>query len=119
MCSAVPTPTPLIRISGSFVAGTISNRTCNYTLSPSVDAAVAASSVWTVNGTAVATSGDGGRISTDGVSLIFSPLTTSDTGRYTCTLALTASPQTPHVTVQGPVQSPEKIISVQSNFKNI
>ena len=116
-CSAVPTPTPFIRMSGSFVAGTISNLTCNYTLSQSVDTAVSASAVWTVNGTAVATSEDGGHniISSDGLSLVFSPLTTSDTGRYTCTLTLTASPQTPHVTVQGPaMQSPEKIISVQS-----
>ena len=114
-CSAVPTPTPFIRMSGSFVAGTISNLTCNYTLSQSVDTALSASAVWTVNGTAVATSEDGGRISSDGLSLVFSPLTTSDTGRYTCTLTLTASPQTPHVTVQGPaMQSLEKIISVQS-----
>ena len=102
-------------MSGSFVAGTISNLTCNYTLNPSVDTAVAASAVWTVNGTEVATSEDGGRISSDGVSLVFSPLTTSDTGRYRCTLTLIASPPTPHVTVQGPeTQSPEKIISVQS-----
>ena len=115
---AVPTPTPFISASSSLVAGAPLNLTCDYTLSPSVDTNVTASSVWTVNGTTVATSEDGGRISSDELSLVFSPLTTSDTGRYTCTLTLTASPQTPHITVQGPaMQSPEKIISVQSKIR--
>ena len=66
---------------------------------------------WTVNDTSLTTSEDG-RISSDGDSLIFSPLTTSDTGNYTCTLTL--SPQTPHVTVQGPAESEEEVIIVQS-----
>ena len=114
---SVPAPTPEItaNVTGTVSAGAPFNLTCDYTLSPSVDTDIQTEVTWTVNGTTVATSEDGGRISSDGVSLIFSPLTTSDTGRYTCTLTLTASPQTPHVTVQGPaMQSPEKIIPVQS-----
>ena len=116
---SVPVPTPEITasVTGTVSAGAPLILTCDYTLSPSVDTEVVTAMTWTVNSTEVATSEDGGRISSDGVSLIFSPLTTSDTGRYTCTLTLTASPQTPHVTVQGPVmQSPEKIISVQSKI---
>ena len=65
---------------------------------------------WMVYSAAVDTSP--GRISTDGATLSFSPLATSDTGSYTCELTVTA-PQT-HVTVQGPVQSVEKDITVES-----
>ena len=54
-----------------------------------------------VDGVAVDTSP--GRISTDGATLIFSPVATSDTGNYTCTLTVTAS-QT-YVTVEEPEQS--------------
>ena len=69
-----------------------------------------------MNGLAVATSADG-PISTIGVSLIFSPLTTSDTGTYTYTLTIT-TPQT-HLTVQGPVESEKEVISVQSKVHSI
>ena len=100
-------------VTGSVYAGTPLNLTCDYSLSPSVDTDLQTLVTWTVNDTTVDTS-ENGHISSDGVSLIFSPLTTSDTGRYTCTLTL--SPQTPHVTVQGPVQSREKIIIVQSKI---
>ena len=68
---------------------------------------------WMVNGSVVDTSQDG-RISTDGDTLTFSPLTTSDTGSYRCTLTTTA-PQIPHVTVQGPEESAVEVITVQSN----
>ena len=62
-----------------------------------------------MNGSVIDTSQDG-RISTDGDTLTFSPLTTSDSGSYTCTLAITA----PHI--QGhPMQSPVEDIAVQSN----
>ena len=54
-----------------------------------------------VDGVAVDTSP--GRISTDGATLSFSPVATSDTGNYTCTLTVTTS-QT-HVTVEEPEQS--------------
>ena len=40
-------------------------------------------------------------------------MTTSDTGRYTCTLSIT-SPHTTFITLQGPVQSAEKEIIIQS-----
>ena len=66
---------------------------------------------WMVDSVAVDTSP--GRISTDGATLSFSPLATSDTGNYTCTLAVTTT-QT-HVTVQGPEQSEVKDIRAQSN----
>ena len=55
----------------------------------------------------------------DGVYLIFSPLTTSYTGNYTCILTITPSSQTPHVTAQEPVQSSEKDIIVQSKVHPI
>ena len=114
----VPAPTPFITVSTTErKAGTTLSLTCDYTLSPSVDTTVEAEVVWTVNGSAVATSADG-RISTAGVSLMFSPLTTSDTGTYTCTLTIT-TPQTPHVTVQGPVESEEEVITVQSKVHSI
>ena len=75
-----------------------------------MDTTVETAVSWMVNGSVPDTSQDG-RISTDGDTLTFSPLTTSDTGRYTCTLTITA----PHVTVQGPVQSAVEVIIVQSN----
>ena len=58
-------------------------------------------------------------ISSDGVNLIFSPLTTTYTGNYTCILNITPSSQTPHVTVQEPVHSLEKDIIVQSKVHPI
>ena len=44
---------------------------------------------WMVDGVAVDTSP--GRISSDGATLSFSPLATSDTGNYTCTLTVSTS----------------------------
>ena len=64
---------------------------------------------WMVDGVVVDTSP--GRISSDGATLSFSPLATSDTGNYTCTLTVTTS-QT-HVTVEGPTQSEIKDVIVQ------
>ena len=75
-----------------------------------MDTAPQTAVTWMVDGAAVDTSS--GRISTDGDTLSFFPLATSDTGSYTCELMVTA-PQT-HVTVQGPVQSAEKDITVES-----
>ena len=65
-----------------------------------------------VDGTAVDTSPDW--ISTGGATLSFSPVATSDNGRYTCQLTVTTS-QT-HVTVQGPVESAEREITVEGNY---
>ena len=53
------------------------------------------------------------RISTGGATLSFSPVATSDSGRYTCQLTVTTSQA--HVTVQGPVESAAEDITVQSN----
>ena len=58
-------------------------------------------------------------ISTDGVYLIFSPLTTSYTGNYICTLTITPSSETPHVTLGVPVKSSVKVIIVQSKVHPI
>ena len=68
---------------------------------------------WMVDGVAVDTSP--GRISTDGATLSFSPLASSNTGSYTCTVTVTTS-QT-HVTLQGPEQSEEEGIIVEGNYK--
>ena len=107
----VPAPTPFIIQSNVFTAGTGGTLLCDYTgLSPAVDAN--ASATWRVNGSRVDPSSGDGRISTDGLSLIFSPLTGSDSGRYTCTLSLTSL--TPHVTVQGPQESAERMVIVYS-----
>ena len=64
---------------------------------------------WMVDGVAVDTSPS--RISSDGGTLSFSPLATSDTGNYTCTLTVNVS-QT-YVTVQGPEQSEMEDVIVQ------
>ena len=77
-----------------------------------MDTTVETAVSWMVNGSVVDTSQDG-RVSTDGDTLIFSPLTTSDTGRHTCTLTITVSQM--HVTVQGPMQSEVESITVESN----
>ncbi|CAI8023704.1 Down syndrome cell adhesion molecule-like protein 1 homolog [Geodia barretti] len=85
---------------------------CDFNLSASVeDISVDTVVTWTVGNTAVTTSGEGRRVYNSGTNLEFSLLTTSDTGRYTCTLAII--PQTSFITVDGPKESPEKIITAQ------
>ena len=111
-CSLVPTLTPFIGNSSAPIAGTPFNLSCDYTLSTLVDTDIIATAIWTVNDIPLDISKDS--ISRDGVNLIFSPLTTPYTGIYTCTLTITPSSQTPHVTVQEPVESSEKNIIVQS-----
>ena len=86
---------------------------CDFNLSASVeDISVDTVVTWTVGNTAVTTSGERRRVYNSGTNLEFSLLTTSDTGRYTCTLAII--PQTSFITVDGPKESPEKIITAQS-----
>ena len=75
-----------------------------------MEAAVQPVVTWMVNGSAVDTTSD--RISTEGDTLTFSPLATSDTGRYTC--ELTVAEHLRYVTVEAPVQSEEKNVAVQS-----
>ena len=108
---SVPVPTPSIIISSTdtVYAGTTLSLTCDYTLSPSVDTISQRGVTWMVDSVAVDTSL--GRISSDGATLSFSPLATSDTGNYTCTLTVTTS-QT-HVTVEGPERSEVDDIIVQ------
>ena len=104
-------PTPSITVNETApTAGAPLILTCDYTLNLSLP--VNTTVTWMVNGSVVDTSQDG-RISTDGDTLTFSPLTTSDTGRYTCTLTITVSQM--HVTVQEPMQSAVEGITVQSN----
>ena len=81
--------------------------TCDYALSQSVDVTI--SVMWMVDGSAVDTSTDGEETS-NGDKITFAPVTTSDTGRYTCTLTSTV----PHAEFIEPVQSAEKEIIVQS-----
>ena len=104
--SSVPTPNPFIT-HPILTAGTSGTLTCHYTLNQPLN--VTASATWTVNGSAV--TGDE-RISTDRLSLTLSPLTTSDSGTYTCTLTIISL--TPYVTVLGPPQSSEELITVES-----
>ena len=79
-----------------------------------MDTTVETEVTWMVENDEVATSVE----DATEASLIFSPLTTSDTGTYTCTLTIT-TPQTPHVTVQRPVESEEEVITVQSKVHSI
>ena len=90
--SITPTPDTV-----SFYAGTNLTLSCNYIL-PSilVEAAVQPVVTWMVNGRAVDTTSD--RISTEGDTLTFSSLATSNTGRYTC--ELTVAEDMRYVTVQ-------------------
>ena len=103
---SVPVPTPFVS-HGVLTAGTEGKLTCSYSLSPAVDTQTVANATWTVNGSAV--TGDE-RISTDRLSLTLSPLTTSDSGLYTCTLTLISL--TPYITVLGPQQSFPEVVYV-------
>ena len=86
-------------------AGTTLSLSCNYS-QPFIQPVV----TWMVNGGAVDMKSD--RISTEGDTLIFSPLATSDTGRYTC--ELTVADDLRNVTVQE--TSEPRNIAVQSKF---
>ena len=77
-----------------------------------MEAAVQPVVTWMVNGRAVDTTSD--RISTEGDTLTFSPLATSDTGRYTCQLTIIENLR--YITVEVPVQSEEKYVAVQSKL---
>ena len=108
----VPVLTPFITVSNNdtLYAGITLSLTCDYTLSISVDTPVLIAVTWMVDGAAVDSSP--GQISTFGATLSFSPLATSDTGSYICELTLI--PRQTHVTVQGPVQSSQEDITVES-----
>ena len=107
----VPVTAPSVSAStADIVAGDTVNLTCNYTLTPSVDVTV--SVIWMVNGSGIDTFKDG-HVTSNGDRITFSPVTTSDTGRYRCTLSIT-SPDTAFIKLQGPVQSAEKEIIIQS-----
>ena len=111
----------IANVTGTVYAGIPLNLSCDYTLSISVDTDITTSATWTINNTVldISDDDDDDSISSDGVNLIFSPLTTSYTGIYTCTLTITPSSQTPHVTVQEPVESSENNIIVQSKVHSI
>ena len=108
---SVPAPTPFITFSNinTVYAATTLNLTCDYTLSPLVDTTAQTAVTWMVDGVAVDNSL--GRISIDGATLSFSPISISDTGSYMCTVTVTTS-QT-HVTVQEPPQSAVEEINVE------
>ena len=95
-----------------FTAGALLVLRCDYTLNPFIDTAGNAEVKWTVN-TSVINFNSLSHISYEEGSLIFSPLTTSDAGHYTCILIFSA-PSTPHVIIQGPLRSPVEVLTVQS-----
>ena len=95
-------------------AGALLGLHCDYTLNPSIDTAVDTEVRWMVNSTAIDFTSLS-RISYERDSLVFSPLTTSDAGHYTCTL-IVSTPLTPHIIIQGPVQSEEELLTVQSKI---
>ena len=102
---------PSVSVStADIVAGVEVSLTCDYALSQSVDVTV--SVMWMVNGLVVDNSTHG-HVTSNGDKITFSPVNTSDTGRYTCTLSITAR-LTALVKRLGPVQSAEKEIIVQS-----
>ena len=110
----------IANVTGTVYAGIPLILSCDYTLSISV--VDTTSATWTINNTVLDISDDDDdddSISSDGVNLIFSPLTTTYTGIYTCILTITPSSQTPHVTVQEPVESSEENIIVQSKVHSI
>ena len=104
----------IANVTGTVYAGTSLILSCDYTLSISD---ITTSATWTINNTDI--SDDDDSISSDGVNLIFSPLTTTYTGIYTCILTISPSSQTPHVTAQEPVESSEENIIVQSKVHSI
>ena len=105
----VSTPTPSISHS-VLIAGTESNLSCDYSIGAYVDSYVAENVSWMENGSAVATNGCR-IISNNGQILFLSPVSVSDSGRYTCQLSLSV-PQTPYVSVDGPVQSTDEVITM-------
>ena len=118
---SVPTPMIIANVTGTVYAGIPLILSCDYTLSISVDTDITTSATWTINNTVldISDDDDDDSISSDGVNLIFSPLTTTYTGIHTCILTITPSSQTPHVTVQEPVESSEGNIIVQSKVHSI
>ena len=93
-------------------AGTVLNLTCDYNLSPLVDAIPQIAVTWMVDGVAVDTSS--GRIFTDGALLSFSPVATSDDGNYMCTLTVTTSQA--YASIQGVIQSTATSINIRGNY---
>ena len=80
---------------------------CNYTS----NVGVRATAVWTLNKVPIPITGNE-RISTDEISLIFSPLMTSDSGEYSCTLNIMSLMQ--YVAIVGGVTMTK--IDVQSKL---
>ena len=90
------------------LAGTNFTLSCDY--GPSVDTDLNENIAWAVNGSEI--KNDSGRIFNDGKYLVFSPLHTSDSGNYTCSLSISGAPY--YVTVQEPKRSVEEEVTVQS-----
>ena len=108
LLSSVKVPVPSISHS-TLLAGATSNLTCDFSLDYFPHEA---SATWTVNenGNGV-TQND--RVLIEGVILSFSPLNTSDSGRYSCELNITSLK--PYVIVQGPPMASNKLpIAVES-----
>lgn len=100
--------TPLIS-HGILTAGIKGVLICDYTLNAAIDNNIplTVSLSWKVNGTLLESNG---RIKMDGVTLTISPLTTSDIGRYECSLVL--SSLAPHIVLEQPQPSSEIFITI-------
>ena len=107
--SPVEVPAPSITHS-TLLSGNESNLTCNYFSLDSIPHE--ANATWRLNGNKL-TQND--RVLIEGATLSFSPLNTSDSGRYSCELSIISL--TSHVIIQGPPRkSNELLISVKSKL---
>ena len=107
--SPVEVPAPSITHS-TLLAGTESNLTCNYYSLDSIPHE--ANATWRLKGNKL-TQND--RVLIEGATLSFSPLNTSDSGRYSCELSIISL--TSNVIIQGPPRkSNELLIAVESKL---
>lgn len=99
--STVPLPEPTIANgpSAPHYAATSLNLTCDYTLHELIDTDLRLAVEWTVNGSISVNSSQSHRITALDNTLVLSPLATSDSGSYVCTLTL---PVEEYVTVLPP-----------------
>ena len=106
--SPVEVPAPSI-MNSTLLAGNESNLTCDYSLDFIPHEA---SATWRLNGNEMT---QNNRVLIEGATLSFSPLNTSDSGRYCCELSIISL--TSHVIIQGPPRkSNELLIAVESKL---
>ena len=98
--STVPPPSVNVTNSSAAYAGTNFNLTCTIELNTAVDTSVVVNSTW---GQPVliphVTSEPNGNRTKYLTTLMFRPLSTSDTGNYTCEATVSPSPESQFITV--------------------